>query len=185
MKQAMRVLTSSETNEWYTPKLIITRARWTMGGIALDPASCPAVNRWIRARRIFTAEDDGLAQDWHGTVWLNTPYGKTGNRSNQDIWARKLEAEREAGRVTQACLLTKSVPGYAWWERLFRRYAVCMLRERVEFLRLDEGGEVIATGKAKAGTSIWYLGPYVKRFQAYYQDLGRVIPPPSWTWRRR
>lgn len=181
MKQAMRVLTSSETAEWYTPPYITNAARQLMDGIELDPASCEAANQWIKAKRIYTIEDNGLALDWFGTIWLNPPYGKIGNRSSQDVWARKLEAEFAAGRVKEGCLLTKTVPGYLWWERLFRRWPVCFVKERVKFIRLNTQGEIVDTGRAKAGTSIWYIGRPFRycSFRYSFNNLGRVIYPPE------
>lgn len=171
----MKVLTSSKTHEWYTPRYIIKRARDTMGGIDLDPASSPEANGLVDATYFYTIEDDGLSRVWFDNVWLNPPYGKTGNRSNQDIWARYLEDEYQMGRVTQACLLTKCVPGYRWWERLFRKWPVCFIEERVSFINAASGKK----GKAKAGTNIWYLGPNAERFHEEFQDLGRIIYPET------
>lgn len=180
MQQAMRVLTSSESNDWYTPPRYIEAAREAMGGIDLDPASCEAANRWIQAYRYYSS--NGLQATWWGRVWLNPPYGKTGSRSNQDVWARKLEAEYLDGYVTQAILLTKAVPGYAWWERLFRAWPVCFAEDRIEFLRLDpRTGEVASKGRAKAGASFWYVGPASRwpRFRQVFGQFGRVIDPPE------
>lgn len=113
--------------------------------------------------------------------WLNPPYGKIGNRSSQDVWARKLEAEFEVGRVEEGCLLTKTVPGYNWWERLFRRWPVCFMEERVKFIRLNAQGEIVDTGRAKAGTSIWYIGRPFRycSFKQLFKHFGRVIYPPE------
>jgi ParB family chromosome partitioning protein len=174
----MKLLTSSETTEWYTPPVYTDAARALMGGIDLDPASCEAANRWIRAERFYTAADDGLSQPWGGRVWVNPPYGKTGSRSNQDVWAEKLKLEYDAGYVTQAVLLTKCVPGYAWWERLFRLWPVCFVEERIEFLRLNGRGEIVANGQAKAGTTFWYVGRDIAAFRDVFAQFGRIVPPP-------
>lgn len=31
---------------------------------------------WLPADRHYSKADDGLAQSWHGTVWMNPPYSK-------------------------------------------------------------------------------------------------------------
>lgn len=59
-----------KNNEWLTPPAIIE----SLGPFDLDP--CSPVNRpWDTAARHFTIEDDGLAHEWEGRVWLNPPYG--------------------------------------------------------------------------------------------------------------
>lgn len=69
------VLTSSASDEWYTPPEYIEFAHSVMGGIDLDPASNEIAQHWIRAARYFTINDNGLEMPWHGRVWLNPPYG--------------------------------------------------------------------------------------------------------------
>lgn len=173
MKQAMQVLTSSETNEWYTPPWITSLAEEVMGGIDLDPASCEEANGWIGATWFFDCH--GLERKWWGRVWLNPPYGKTGNRSNQDLWFEHLVDQFRGGMVKEGMILTKTVPGYQWWERWFRQWPVCMLRERVEFI--PPAGA--PPGKAKTGTSIWYVAPEIwwPWFGKIWKPHGRVIYP--------
>lgn len=60
-----------ENDEWYTPVEIIQ----SLGEFDLDPAtSLQAHNLNHSAKHFYTAEDDGLKQDWFGRVWLNPPY---------------------------------------------------------------------------------------------------------------
>ncbi|WP_296952958.1 DNA N-6-adenine-methyltransferase [uncultured Dysgonomonas sp.] len=64
-------LAMRENDEWYTPKEIIQ----SLGEFDLDPAtSLIAYEQNKSAKRYFTAENDGLLQEWHGRVWLNPPY---------------------------------------------------------------------------------------------------------------
>lgn len=177
MKQPMQVLTSSKTVEWCTPQIYTDAAREVMGSIDLDPASTWGANQWIGATHYFTIEDDGLSKPWYGNIFCNPPYGKTGTRSNQDIWAAYLESQHTSGSLLQAIYLTKSVPGYKWWERLFRLWPVCFVEERIEFLQLDMHGNIISKGKAKAGSNFWYAGDNVNRFAKVYSHFGRIITP--------
>jgi hypothetical protein len=42
----------------------------------IDVASPVGGVDWIPTKKYFTEQDDGLEQDWEGTVWMNPPYGK-------------------------------------------------------------------------------------------------------------
>ena len=167
--QAMTVLTSQATQEWYTPPHIISRARATLGGIDLDPASNATAQAWIQAGTYYDGEHiiSGLARPWFGRVWLNPPFDDT------PAWVRRLEQQYTCADVTDAMLLVNSAPGYAWWEELWRLRPVVMLRERVRFIRPD-GSE---GGQAKKGQTVAYFGRDTRCFIQHWHDLGRIVLP--------
>lgn len=166
MSQPMSVLTSQGTIEWYTPPDIIERARALLGGIDLDPASSDTAQRWIQAAEYYT-ETRPAPATWAGRVWLNPPFDDT------PAWVDRLDSEYTDGGVTAAVLLVNSAPGYIWWEDLWRRRPVCMLRERLSFWT-PEGKP---GGQAKKGTTIAYYGQDVQRFIEVFSTIGRIILP--------
>lgn len=165
MNQAMSVLTSQGTTEWYTPAWIIDLARRLMGGIDLDPATSEQAQQTVQATRYYTESDDGYSKPWAGRVWLNPPFDDTPR------WVRRLGAAYEDRDVSQAVLLVNSAPGYVWWEELYRAYPVCLLRERVRFVRPD--GTI--GGQAKKGTTIAYFGPSPTEFNRLFSLYGRIL----------
>jgi hypothetical protein len=175
--QAMGLLAQSENNEWYTPKVYVDAARYTMGGIELDPASSDAANKTVKATRFFTIEDDGLNQPWIAdSVFLNPPYGKTKNKSNQGLWAEKLLAEYNAGNVKQGIILVNLYYGYNWFAPL-RELPMCLVDHRISFIDpLDEEKD----DEAKASSAFLYLGSDFKRFKSEFSRFGKVVRPIQW-----
>ena len=70
------------TDDWYTPPEMLDAIGLTFD---LDPCS-PGVGHWVPARRVYTKEDDGLAQAWAGLVFMNPPFG---GRHGHVPWLRK------------------------------------------------------------------------------------------------
>lgn len=173
MKQEMQLLTSHETEEWYTPSYYIELARRVLGVIDLDPASDPFPQTWIQAKHYFVKKNDGLAQAWGGRVWLNPPYGKESGKSSQAIWSKKMIDEYESGNVKEAIMLVNSTHGYKWYEELWTYYPVCCARERIRFIRQDgtEGGQ------AKRGQTFVYFGANPNLFKIFFSSIGRIILP--------
>ncbi len=167
MNQAMQVLTSQLTTEWYTPAWIIALARETMGGIDLDPASSDKAQETVKAAHYYTQAIDGYSKPWGGRVFLNPPFDDTPR------WMRRLCAAYADGDVTQAILLVNSAPGYRWWEDLYRAHPVCLLRERVAFV----SDRRVSAGTAKKGTTIAYLGAFWSKFDSIWSAYGRVLMP--------
>jgi hypothetical protein len=59
------------TSDWYTPPELFAALGLVFD---LDPCS-PGPDHWVPTRKIYTIEDDGLRQPWHGLVFMNPPFG--------------------------------------------------------------------------------------------------------------
>jgi len=62
-----------KTVDWHTPPEIFTALNMEFD---LDVASPIGGVDWIPTKNYYTEIDDGLKQDWYGTVWCNPPYGR-------------------------------------------------------------------------------------------------------------
>lgn len=69
------VMFSSKTDLWETPQDLFDRLN---DEFRFDLDAC-ANQENAKCGRFFTKEQDGLQQEWKGTVWCNPPYGR-------DIW---------------------------------------------------------------------------------------------------
>lgn len=69
---------SRETDERYTPTWIFDALGETFD---LDPASPPLGVSRVPVATVWTKDDDGLTQPWHGFVWCNPPF------SHSKAWA--------------------------------------------------------------------------------------------------
>jgi hypothetical protein len=101
------------SDDCYTPPDIVQIARVTMGGIDLDPCSCPEANTVVRASEYYTVEMDGLSQGWYGSVWCNPPYSDCGP------WVEKAIVSHGAVLVNAICLLLPVSTGVSWWRPLW------------------------------------------------------------------
>lgn len=163
---------SSESNEWYTPVQYIEAARAVMGGIDLDPASCEKANRVVNAETYYTAEDDGFAQDWHGRVWLNPPYGRDdANGSNQARWSARLIADYNAERIEAAVLLVSANTSEKWFQPLWD-FPICFTDHRIDFTPAGQ-----QSSGANHGSVLIYFGTDTARFCEEMQQFGRVVVP--------
>lgn len=138
----------STRQDWQTPQWIIEAARTAMGGIDLDPASSEAANANVKAVKIYTEAQDGLAATWGGRVFLNPPGGRVGRESSARVWWQKLLAEHAAGRVTAGIFVAFNAG--AMIETCAKltigfplNYVACVPWQRVRYL---QPGHVIAAG---------------------------------------
>lgn len=163
---------SDESYEWYTPPEILDRVRAVYAGcIDLDPASCEPANRTVQAKRFFTREEDGLAQEWRGKVFLNPPYCMP----DVEAFCNKLLHELEARRVEEAILLLNNSTDTAYFHRLLGALPdygglVCFLKGRVKFTNPNT-----ETIQARQGQALFYYGVDAWGFRREFSSLGTCL----------
>jgi len=157
-------------NEWYTPEEHIERARRVLGRIDLDPASSEIAQSRVRADNFFAEADDGLAQEWHGRVWLNPPY----SQPQIQQFIEKLVAEYESGRTTEAILLVNNSTDTAWFHEAADSCAsMCFTRGRIRFV--TPTGE--QAGSPAMGQAFLYFGSEPKKFAREFGEIGFIWLP--------
>ena len=129
-----------KSDDWYTPPEIFAALRLTFD---LDPCS-PGSTHWVPARKVYTKENDGLAQPWEGCVFMNPPFGR---RHGHVPWLQKFLKHRNGIAVVRAYTSSD-------WFHDWALLAETMLfpRGKTKFIRPD--GEV---GKAP-GHGVVLLG---------------------------
>lgn len=149
--------------EWYTPPQYIEAARDVLDGIDCDPASSAVAQLTVRATRYYTADDDGLARPWYGTVWLNPPYS-----------AKLIAAftDRLAAHEAPWVCLTNNGTDTAWGQKLLRRAeAVCFPDHRIRFHNADGQPQ----GPAMQGQMFTYYGGAPGKFAARFAEFGVIL----------
>lgn len=59
------------SDDWYTPPAVFSALGLQFD---LDPCS-PGPGHWVPATKHFTKAEDGLRQEWRGSVFMNPPFG--------------------------------------------------------------------------------------------------------------
>lgn len=153
---------NSGNNEWYTPKEIIDLAFDVMGTINLDPATSEIANQIVKAQKIYTKEDNGLLQKWHGNIFLNPPY----SAKLITQFADKVIEERK--NIKQAIILVNNATETKWFNKLISvSSAVCFPSARVKFY--SPAGD---RAQPLQGQAILYVGEKTQRFIQHFSSIG-------------
>jgi ParB family chromosome partitioning protein len=167
MKRAHAMYNTGD-NEWYTPSNLIDCARSFLGAIDLDPASSALANETVRAMTWYGVEQDGLAQRWHGRVWMNPPYA----RGLIERFVERLMESHLAGDVPEALILVNNATDTRWFHHLQSapdRHTLA-LSYRVKFLS-PEGRDP----NAMQGQVVVYLGSRRAEFALAFSAHGVVL----------
>lgn len=122
-------LYSSATPEWYTPAHIIERVIRVLGAIDLDPCSNSddPLRANVPASKYWTQETDGLAQPWHGRVYMNPPYG-----DEVGAWVDRLLSAYQSGEIDRALALLPGRTDTTWFRPLLQ-HPICFIWGRLRF----------------------------------------------------
>ena len=123
-------------NDWYTPRWLVEALESAVGGIDIDP--CSGCEPEPIAPTTYTKADDGLAQDWSGTVYVNPPY----QRYVIDEWAEKIhdEATRPGGPDLILALLPARMSADWWNDYVSPADVLFVFTSRLRFGGADNDG---------------------------------------------
>lgn len=125
---------TGKSHNWYTPDYIIKSVYEVLGEIDLDPASDELANELVKAKQIFTKEDNGLIKDWiANTVYLNYPGGKTNNKSNAELWFNKAINELDKGNCAVIMWAGFSIEQLSIVPAI-KYYPTCIFRQRIKWI---------------------------------------------------
>lgn len=114
----------SQTVEWATPQDYFDKVNAEFGPFTLDVCATP---QNAKCAEFFTAEQDGLRQEWAPRrCWMNPPYGRV-----IGDWMRKAYEESKRG-ATVACLVPARTDT-RWWHDYAMKGQIRFIRGRLKF----------------------------------------------------
>lgn len=158
-------------DERYTPEDLVRRVRDTLGGIDLDPMSCPEANTVVRAKCFYTKEMNGLSLRWLAdSVYLNPP-------GSLRLEAHRKFAEEYEGKHSDWGLrhfYSGCVCLYDWdhsteWFKVIADLSpiYALLRKRTKFSGKD-------VGRSQAFA---FVGAGYNQVKKYWGDIAFIMSP--------
>jgi phage N-6-adenine-methyltransferase len=161
----LEALTSSDSNEWYTPEQYLVSIRLVLGKIDLDPASCETANQTVRAKKFYTKEDSGLQYDWPGYVFMNPPWGREG-----PAFADRLTQQFNDRITTAAIMLVNAHATETTWFAPYFDHILCFTDHRIDYDSPEE-----KTTTSTHGSVFAYLGDDWPGFAEEFGKWGNIV----------
>ena len=123
-----KVLFSSKSNEWETPKYIFDNLN-NIHNFTLDPC---CTKKTAKCKKYYTKKENGLKQDWQNEiVFMNPPYGR-----EQKYWIEKAFNEWKKGRCKVVGLLPARTDTKYFHDYIYniKGVSIYFLKGRVKFL---------------------------------------------------
>lgn len=171
----------SLSNEHYTPKEIVEKARATfvLEQIDTDPATCEEINSLrVKANTIYTIETDGLDfnNKWNGSVFLNPPGGKTNNKSTQALWFSNALTRYNNNEISELIFIVFNIEMLRISQEELGGQLICIPKSRIAYDKYDTDTQQFVKQKSPPHSSmIVYLGKYEDRFKDNFNDLGSIF----------
>jgi site-specific DNA-methyltransferase (adenine-specific) len=118
VKLDLSVMFSGKRQDWATPVQLFRHLDAEFH-FTLDAAADPDT---ATTAAFFSSSDDSLGHDWHGTVWMNPPYGR-----KIETWLYHAQVAALHGATVVALVPARTDTG--WWHRR------CMTASEIRFLR--------------------------------------------------
>ena len=120
------VMFSNKSNEWATPQWLFDELNEEFH-FTLDPCADDLNHK---CGKYYTAEDDGLAQDWSGErVFCNPPYGR-----RVGDWVKKCFQEVYCGKCPCVVMLLFAKTDTKWFHSyIYHKAEVRFIRGRIKF----------------------------------------------------
>jgi hypothetical protein len=132
-----------------------------IGGFDVDPASGCEPTPIAESR--FTKEDDGLAQEWEGNVWLNPPF------SDKTPWYKKLVSQYESGNVERAVAVAPVDLSCDWFHDWFNRADVICF--------LDGRDWYVGHGDSPSFSTMLGVWNPTQELESWLHGMGTVVHP--------
>jgi hypothetical protein len=185
----------SNSVEHYTPTEVVEAAREVLGEIDLDPASCEAAQKVVRAAHWIGLPEDGLAvhAGWTGRVFLNPPGGTFTARRKQKTDPKPVTPPEDIAAKEKWGTDSRAV---AWWRALAEGYLDGDVTEAIfvgfsiDILQASQGqGETdplsfsicvprkrlcFGGDQPTHGNVIVYLGTQTEKFREVFSRFGSV-----------
>ena len=124
-ENTQKVMFSSKSNEWSTPQDFYERLDDKFR-FNLDPC---CTEQTAKCDKYFTAEDDGLKQDWTGhRVFMNPPYGREISQ-----WIKKAYKEGSKVGTTVVCLIPARTDTKFWHDYCMKANEIFFIKGRLKF----------------------------------------------------
>lgn len=112
---------------WATPQTLFDQLN-KQYSFTLDVC---AIEENTKCKKFFSPEDDGLAQSWSGSCWMNPPYGKTISK-----WMKKAfdEATTNPDVTSVVCLIPSRTDAKYFQNIVFpNAKQICFVKGRLKF----------------------------------------------------